>query len=482
MFGQVPLLMAVSMGGIGAFLLWKLWQLAFEPHARLQNLQLKHAGRIRRAGWITILLGVPFLLAGVWGGFVRTIGYLGDLEDSKITLTLDRVFAPGYVPSDEHKAHALRAIALKERAGAWNEGGIGWSQGPGVWVRLAWLRAVAGDLPGAERELRRSINAATPSDEWASGLADVMRLQGKPPSDVLALYTTLVEKHPTRHGLRATLATLQVQAGKSNEAQAAARHVLGHTSRPHPKPPELVTASTVLLELGLVDEAQRHLDAWIERTNAASLHMLRARVFASQRKAAEAIAACKLIMDNADATNASPGELIAAANTLAQLGQPDAAIAALDRLANARVPGFHQLRLARAQMLVQLGRVPEGILDAKRLLESSRLPHPEAGELASAAELLIAQDQASEALRLLNPWIERRSEAIFTRVARARATFFTGKPEEAISQMRDTIKLDPTSPLLWSLLAELLEAAGKPQEARTAAQNATRYSGQMPPS
>jgi predicted Zn-dependent protease len=44
--------------------------------------------------------------------------------------------------------------------------------------------------------------------------------------------------------------------------------------------------------------------------------------------------------------------------------------------------------------------------------------------------------------------------------------------------MQATIDLDPTSPLLWSLMAELLEAAGKPQEAQAAAQKSAQFAGQ----
>jgi len=482
MFGQVPLLMAVALGGIGAFLLWKLWQLAFEPHSRLQNLQLKHAGRIKRAGWITILIGVPFLAAGVWGGVVRTIAYLGDFEDHKLTLTLERVFAPGYIPSDQHKAIALRAIALKELASSrtepGNTSGIGWPQGPSTWVRLAWLRAVAGDLPGAERELRRAIDAVTPSDEWVSGLADVMRLQGRSQADIRAMYAGLVEKHPDRHSLRATLATRLTEAGKSSEATVAARHVLGFNARPRPTPQDIAAASSVLLQLGMVDEAVRYLDEWIARTNAAPLHLLKARVLASQNKPAQAVTQAKIILDTADATDAHAGEIIAAANLIAQLGEPDPALTALNRLADTRKIGFHQIRLARAQMLAQLGRGPEAILDARALLETTRLPLPEPGEVASAAELLIAQEQTAAALPLLERWTTRWPQAIFPRVAKARATFFSGKPDDAIKQMQATIQLDPTSPLLWSLLAELLEAAGKTQEAQAAAQKSAQFAGQ----
>jgi predicted Zn-dependent protease len=223
------------------------------------------------------------------------------------------------------------------------------------------------------------------------------------------------------------------------------------------------------------------LDEWIARTNAAPLHLLKARVLASQNKPAQAVAQAKIIVaspEEADATDAHAGEVIAAANLIAQLGEPDTALAALDRLANSRKLGFHQIRLARAQMLAQLGRGPEAILDARELLETTRLPLPDPGEVASAAELLLAQDQTAIALPLLERWTTRWTQAIFPRVAKARATFFSGKPDEAIKQMQATIDLDPTSPLLWSLMAELLEAAGKPQEAQAAAQKSAQFAGQ----
>jgi tetratricopeptide (TPR) repeat protein/NAD-dependent dihydropyrimidine dehydrogenase PreA subunit len=89
LYDIVPLLLAVGLGALSAFLTLKLWRLLRDRNVRLQNLQLKAGGRMSRAGSGLAALTVVWLLIAVHSGFVQWHRAWGryHLEQAKLTVT-----------------------------------------------------------------------------------------------------------------------------------------------------------------------------------------------------------------------------------------------------------------------------------------------------------------------------------------------------------------------------------------------------------
>ena len=71
LYDIVPLLMAVGLGGVTALVTLKLWRLVRDPSVRLQNLQLKSAGRTSQAGWVFASLSLLWLATTLQSTFVQ---------------------------------------------------------------------------------------------------------------------------------------------------------------------------------------------------------------------------------------------------------------------------------------------------------------------------------------------------------------------------------------------------------------------------
>jgi polyferredoxin/Flp pilus assembly protein TadD len=253
MFDMVPLLMAGGIAAIGAYGAWKLWQLIAVPSVRLQSLQLKVKGSLRPAG-VVFGAGVVLMLAVAgWGGTINYHRWQGDMLDTRVAVPYDVVFSPGYTPRPEDAALAQRAMGHFTRAGAPSAGGIGWKHLPATKVRMAWLSAVAGDLPAAESLLSQAVDEGTPNGDMVFSLARIYMLSGRPPQDGKALYERVLEKNPDLDVVRVALASMELQFGGGDKAAAHAALVLERYEKAMPG--DLVRAAEIMIEVGRTSEA-----------------------------------------------------------------------------------------------------------------------------------------------------------------------------------------------------------------------------------
>lgn len=269
---SIPLLMAVGMGISGAYLGFKLWEIATAPNSRMQNLQLKIKGRIKPLGVALALFTLAYFSLAAWSGYVRFSRWQGDLRDAKVTVDFESVFSPGYVPDPAQKAFAEDSLAwyalgappsLKE-PGAGPLTGIGWDYHPSTLVRLAWLEAVAGKLDKAERYLTLAVDSETPAPDWVFGLARVYMISGKPPESGKALYERVLAKNPGLHDVRNSLAMLEMQTGNGMKAIELVMPLLTMTD-PEPAPMQRVRASEILIDAGRPKDAYEDLAKAVER-------------------------------------------------------------------------------------------------------------------------------------------------------------------------------------------------------------------------
>lgn len=277
MFNSVPMLMAVAMGVIVAFSAWKLGRMFYTPNVRLQSIQLAFRGKWTSKGYLFAFFTVVMLAMGAWSGVIRAGFVLGNYYDHKVSVGLDQVFSRGYVPDKVQKQLALSAISNFERGGPFSDGGIGWKQAGERPIRLAWLHAVAGNLPEAERYLRLAMLQGPPTGETVDFLGQIIILQNKKINDVRTAFAEVLEKNLQAHEVRLRVARIDVQLGKIDAAVANAKYLV---ELKRPAPPGVTSqAAMIAVSLGKSEEIRAAMLRDVERRpKAAPLRLAYAQV------------------------------------------------------------------------------------------------------------------------------------------------------------------------------------------------------------
>jgi polyferredoxin/thioredoxin-like negative regulator of GroEL len=160
MMGLVPLLMAMGMAGIGTYLIWKAVSVARLPNVRVHGWQLRLKGRVRPAGWAMVGAAVVIGGVGAWGVAVNGSSWWGTALDERIETPLDAVLTRGYQASEAERAAAKAALGHLRIAGPAEAGGWGWDRSVDRTLRVVRLEAMAGNVEGAEGELRAALRWA----------------------------------------------------------------------------------------------------------------------------------------------------------------------------------------------------------------------------------------------------------------------------------------------------------------------------------
>jgi tetratricopeptide (TPR) repeat protein/ferredoxin len=156
-----PLLMSAGLGAITAFVVLKLYHLARNPNVRLQNLNLKLGGRVRRAGWTFATAATVWLLFSghsafaqwhrAWGGY-----WLNRTEASRED-ALSGAFRQRSYSERHHEAAraAHHHFSLADR--------FGLKDVVEVKLGLAWTHLLRQEPEAAEHEIRAAL-ALDPRD------------------------------------------------------------------------------------------------------------------------------------------------------------------------------------------------------------------------------------------------------------------------------------------------------------------------------
>jgi tetratricopeptide (TPR) repeat protein/NAD-dependent dihydropyrimidine dehydrogenase PreA subunit len=445
----IPLLMAVGLAAIGAFLAHKTWRLLRDLNVRGPRVQLKRGGRVTAPGWCFAIFTVVFVFMGAQGcamWLVQTAGEdasvridrlrTHDQGPERALVTSSTVYSPGYVPSPEAKTIALRGAAWLRLARPLWQGGIGLYQPWEAATRRAWLASVAGDLAGAQDALREAVDLR-PTDDVVLGLGQVMQLRGlgaasgSPRADTLdaitALYREALQADPNLHATRMELARLL--ADRNEVDQAASLYQAAVESDPG--------------NIALVRDA-------------ATVHM-------NLRQPDAAIGALRRGLAARPKSSALSADL---ASLLLLTGQTPEARQRIDQTLALQPTNPETVgRLTECLMAVDRSA------DALALTELSLRKNPHhAGAIRNAAGMNAAAGKQERALQILREGVEAVPTDHYLGVELAGLMMQLGLRDQASAQLRKVMEAKPKDSLTLRDWAEVAESAGMTSEAQAARQ------------
>jgi tetratricopeptide (TPR) repeat protein len=178
LYNGPPLLMAIGLGAITAFLSLKVWQLARQSSVRVQNLELKASGRMTRTGWLFASLTVLWLMFTSHSAFAQWHRAWGRYELNQTEVSradgLSGAFKARHY-STRHERALAEAFRHFELADRWGLLGV-----VEVKLGLAWCHLLRGDLPRAERLAGEAVALAPGRPELVQNLDDLERAAAPP--------------------------------------------------------------------------------------------------------------------------------------------------------------------------------------------------------------------------------------------------------------------------------------------------------------
>jgi tetratricopeptide (TPR) repeat protein/ferredoxin len=246
-----PLLMAVGLGAISAFLALQLLHLARRPTVRLQSLTLKAGGEWSRAGRVVAAITVAWLLFTAHSGFVQWHRWRGTEWLNRTEIPREAVLTGRF---DARRASARHVRAEREaRRHLATADRFGLVALPEIELGLAWLHLLHGEERLAEARIRDVLGARPSDASRHENLVELLVARGRLPEAADALRAKLLAVGPSAED-RFRLATLLAEAGRFEESlpemQAAAREApqsgpvrynLGALLRRMGRAPEAVT-------------------------------------------------------------------------------------------------------------------------------------------------------------------------------------------------------------------------------------------------
>jgi len=264
-----PLLLSVGLGGLTAFAVYQLWQLAVRPAVQVQNLQLKQRGALSTSGRFFLAAGLIWLVFAGHSGSVqwhraRGRHYL-DRTEAPWAQVMSGNFRNRQYSASHHDAAArsLRHFTLADRWGL--------ADVTEVKLGLAWGLLLSGDSRAAEEQLRRSIEMAPDRARLHQNLVDFLLARGRLAEATAAIQKKLeaITAVSKDHFL---LGGLLAEAGSYQEAvthyraciklapdSAEAHYNLGGLLRRMDRPIEAIDELRTASELAPAD-----VDTWIE--------------------------------------------------------------------------------------------------------------------------------------------------------------------------------------------------------------------------
>lgn len=496
MLNEVPMLMAVAMAAIGAFLVHKLYRCLRDPSVRLQNLQLRVKGKWTAWGRVYAIVTLVAIATAAWSGVVRTHVWLANEAYAKVQTPWAVTLRDDYAPSPTEAALARQAIRWYTRGSLWSSPRgwpagvvaevtpIGWSLSGEEQSRLAHLHAIIGDLNAASAWLEHQVSQGQPSDALVFQVAS-LRKRLSPPKDAQeaqtkrrAFFESALDKHPYLDQVRAQLAAMDIEAGERKRALDRWQQPL---SDRQVRTSALFGAASTHALLGENTEALALLARVGEDHRSTSDELLtQARMTAALGKTDQA----RTIIEQAAATQTTRGgPKAAAASALLDLGLADQArTLAGDAAQAAAKVGPHAGKGATLRqaglVLLQTGQEAEGLRMLERSidalgfdaweLQAASTQLAQLGLEANLPALLKLGMKGLESGRALQPDAPTLLHDL------AQVYYAAGERDKAVSAMQAAAETGRTSPLLAERYAELLSEVGRTDEARKWADEARK--------
>jgi polyferredoxin/Tfp pilus assembly protein PilF len=189
-----PLLMAIGLGAMTAFVTLQMTRLARQPDVRLQSLALRRAGRITPAGRVFAGFATVWLLFTVHSAFVQWHRWEGRRYLNATEATRQDVFSGAWRErryTAEHE-RARRQMAYHfEMADRWGLAGT-----VEVNLGLAWDRLLGRDLTAAEDHLRQALALAPESATMWKDLFELSLMRGRADQALEAMQQQITFGHP----------------------------------------------------------------------------------------------------------------------------------------------------------------------------------------------------------------------------------------------------------------------------------------------
>ncbi len=215
LYGRIPLLLAMGLAAMTAYLSIVLIRLILRPNVRLQNLVLKRGGRVMRAGRAFAVCMTAWLLIAFHSGVVQGQSWTGRRLVGSLYLG-DEPWLKGrdwwLDASAEHRERLASAIGRLERADRW---GLLWT--PAVLHDMTWAYLARGETEKAEQVVRRMIELMPGQAEPHRGLAGVLRKAGRR-EEATRQYREAIRLKPGYPRVRKEFCGLLVEMGRFEEA------------------------------------------------------------------------------------------------------------------------------------------------------------------------------------------------------------------------------------------------------------------------
>jgi len=166
-----PLLMAVGLGGITSFLAVKLLHLSRRRDVRIQNLELKSGGALRRSGWLFAVVAAGWALFTGHSALAQWDRAWGRYELDRTEVSREEGLSGAFRArplSDTHVHAADEAYRHFSRADR-----IGLAPVVEVKLGLAWCHVLRGDLEAAARYAREAAAISPGNAELGKNETDI---------------------------------------------------------------------------------------------------------------------------------------------------------------------------------------------------------------------------------------------------------------------------------------------------------------------
>lgn len=255
LYGQIPLLFAMGLAAITAWLVVKFIRVAREPNVRLQNFQLRRGARLGRAGWTFVLV------SGVWFAFtahsavIQVEAARGTWARNALQLS-DDVWLPGTswsaTATSEDVSRLRAAIDHLRRSDRW-----GLMSNPRVLEDLVWLHLADSDTASAEAALQRLVDLFDQPANAHRGLGAIRRKDGRL-AEAEQAYRRCLELEPRHEQARRELTAVLLELGRGEDAVALARE---NAALWPDEPRWTIDTARLLMRLGRWDDVRTLMES-----------------------------------------------------------------------------------------------------------------------------------------------------------------------------------------------------------------------------